>query len=114
MATLTIQQLTASINWATAAGGGDAYANSGEEHLLVLNNSAGTLRVRFEAQTQPSDPFNTVPDVDVSVAAGALVICKAVRGKWFNDGAGRVQLTYPDGVTSLNVAALSIPAAEVF
>jgi hypothetical protein len=112
MAVLTIQQLQTPITWSNATITGDSFSNTGEEHLMCWNTSGGDLRVRFEAQTQPTDPFISAPDLDVTITAGTIAICKAVPPKWFNDGTGRVQVTYLDGVTNLAVAAVSIPAAQ--
>lgn len=115
MATLALQTLgNTAIVWEAAAAGGDVFENSGQDHLLVLNTSGGPLRVRFNAQSQPTDPFTTTPNVDVTVADGSYVICKAVPPRWFNTGGGQASVTYPDGVSNLNVAAVRIPGAEVY
>lgn len=111
MATLSIQALQVTLVWATASAGGDEFTNDGENHLLAWNTSGVDLRVRFETQTQPSDPFIAAPDLDVTIAAGSIVITHAVPPKWFNNAGGKVQVTYPDGVTDLSVAAVAIPAA---
>lgn len=108
---LTVSQIAATgINpsgFAAANADGNYFSNDDRTYLHAKNNSAGELRVVCSAvRTSGSIPgygYVTIPDISVTVAAsGEMVI--AVPWKFYNDTNSRANITYPDGVTDLEVA----------
>ena len=110
MATLTVVPITvAGVTpaGASAAGGGDEFVNTGKEFIEVTNGSGGALTVT--AATAGTIDGLPIADNAVSVAAGATARIGPFNPKLYNDGNGKVQLTY-SGVTSLNVKVLQLTA----
>lgn len=114
MAILTVIQPTlAGVSDAlvSAAGGGDSFPNDGYTVFRVNNASGGALTVRFDAPgaLAPDQAASFDADVQVSVPAGASRIIGPFTDKArFNDANGRVNVTYPGGVTSLTVGAIRV------
>lgn len=107
MATLTVQSisgLNAAVTWNAANAGGDDFVNDGRTILLVKNASGGSINVTV-ASGQQVDGLD-IEDPVVAVAAGATQRIGPFRKTYYNDGDGKVSLTYSD-VTSLTVALLS-------
>ena len=106
MALLTVQHTSGSAgltpSFAAATSGGDSYTNSGLETLQVKNGSGGALRVTITAQHPCSQ--GTLHTVTYSVAAGGTMLLGPFAFQYYNDASNKVQITYPDGVTSLTVA----------
>lgn len=94
------------ITAASAAGGGDSFANSGKEMIWIKNgdSSSMTLTIATNATTDGL----TVPNRTVAVAAGATKLIGPFPTPIYNDVNGNVQLTY-SAVTSLTVAILAAP-----
>lgn len=94
-----------SVPGTAASGGGDEFANTGREALLVTNGSGGDITVT--AVTQQTVDGLAVADMAVVVPAGEA----RILGPWptgtYNDGDGMVQITY-SGVSSLTVDLLRI------
>lgn len=108
-----IQQGLAAINisFQSADVGGDDFSNDGTVFLIAKNDSGGGLRVRLLKVTDPDDPALQTQDVEHTVPAGQLSVLPAVNPKWYNTAGGKVAVSYPDGVTSLEVTAISfLPA----
>ena len=92
-----------------AAGGGDSFQNDGATALYVKNGSGGALTVSADAPN--ADNFGIINDAHDNVAsipAGAERLLGPFPPGRFNDANGRVQLTYPGGVTTLTVAPFRI------
>ena len=113
MATLT--PLSPSISGGTfspasAAAGGDQFANPRGTALLYVKNGGGSsINVTLTAQitTRPADgayPSMTVANNVVAVAAGAEKVIGPIPSA-FNDGNGNVQVTY-SAVTSVTVGVV--------
>ena len=108
MALLTQQNVVTGgtvITMAAATLGGDSFQNSGVQRVLLRNASGGALTVAVDAPGR--DNFGVVGDehdTEIEVPAGAIVSAGPFRTDRYNDTNGRVQLTYPDGVTSLTIA----------
>lgn len=109
MATLTVQtsNLTSGLEptYASAAGGGDQFANSGKEFLHVKNGGGGAVTVTIDSQTNCN--FGHDHNIAVSVGAGEEWILGPFPKSRFNDSSGLVQITY-SGVTSVTVAVIKI------
>jgi len=113
MATLTVQTYDESgtdLTLSSATGGGDQFANSGRESLIIVNNDASSKTVTIAAQTtsfEDTDFGNAVKqDQSVTVSAsGGVAKIGPFSKRAFNDGSGNVQITY-SAVTSLEVAVV--------
>ena len=111
MAVLTPQNTAVAgtvVTMAAASAGGDSFDNNGEFRVLVRNASGGALTITFDAPG--TDNFGVTGNehdiTAVSIAAGAIMRFGPFRTDRFNDSNGRVQITYPGGVTSLTIAVL--------
>ena len=109
MATLTIQTLVQTgitPSYASAAGGGDEFANDGNTMLHLKNGSGGTIVVTVNslvACNQGSD-HNSV----TSISAGAEAMVGPFDITRFNDtSTARAAVTY-DGVTSLTIGVFKV------
>lgn len=108
MATLTVQKITRSgvqPSFASAAGGGDQFLNSGTEYLEIVNGSGGAITVT-------ADIVQSVDSVDpggkaISVPAGETRKFGPFPKALYNDSNGMVQITY-SGVTSLTVGVFQL------
>lgn len=110
MATLTIQTAAiagTALTLSAAAGGGDQFANSGNERVLIKNGSGAPITITFDSPTTCSFGANAAAahDLAVVVAAGAETLVGPLATDRFNDANGNVQITY-SGVTSLTVAVV--------
>jgi hypothetical protein len=110
MATLTVQTAViagTAVTFAAAAGGGDQFANSGNERVIIKNGSGAPITVTFDSPTTCSfgTTANAAHDLAVSVAAGAETMVGPLSTDKFNDANGNVQITY-SGVTSLTIAVV--------
>lgn len=108
MATLTAQAIVRTglePSYASAAGGGDEFVNTGVQALHVKNGSGGDIVVTIE--TPNAVDTLAIADRDVTVPAGEERIIGPFPTSHYNDANGKVQITY-DGVTSLTVAVLQL------
>ena len=81
----------------TAGGaGGDEFVNTGKELLLVLHTNSGGSTVTLTIGAEKTVDGLTVPDKTIDIAAGKT----ALLGPWptdvYNDGDGKVQLSWSD------------------
>lgn len=107
MATLTVQKPTltgAVATYAAAGAGGDEFSNTGREFFLVKNASGGNLTVTVNSQANCDQGFDH--DLIIVVATATEVSIGPFPTVRFNDGGGKVQVTY-SGVTSLTVRAVA-------
>lgn len=115
MAILTVQSIVKTgLNptLVAASGGGDSFANTGNEELDVVNGGGGAITVTIPAQ-KGCDEFgvtNTAHDIVVSVPAGQTRRIGAIAPRQYNDVNGRAQVAY-SGVTSVTVGAFSMGRA---
>jgi hypothetical protein len=91
------------ITFSSASAGGDQFANTGRELLLVRNGGASSVTTTVAAQGR----YRGVPfsNVTLTVPAGGEVIAGPFPPEVFNDANGRVNLSY-SAVTSVTVAVL--------
>jgi len=93
---------------AAAAGGGDAFLNTGAEILVIKNGSVSSINVTLV--TQATVDGNAVADPVVAVAAGVTKAIGPFPRYIFGDANGLVQVTY-SAVTSLTVKVLRLTPA---
>lgn len=112
MATLSVQTISRSAitpSLSAAAGGGDAFNNSGANKGRVFfwanNASGGDITVTFV--TQSTVDGQAVTDRAVVVEAGTQELIGPFQSGIYNDGSDLVQVTY-SGVTSLTVGAFNL------
>jgi hypothetical protein len=110
MATLSAQTTAVSgtaITFSAASGGGDKFANSGNERLLVRNDDASSVTVTIDSPGTCNfgAAADSNHDLVVTVAAGAEKWIGPFSQDRFNDSNGFVNITY-SGVTSLTVAVV--------
>lgn len=93
--------------------GGDSIPNNGAVKLLFKNTSGGALHVTLDSPAVDNFGVSgSALDVTFTVPAGAgnagamPFITPDMSTRRFNDVNNRVQLTYPDGITGLSVAAV--------
>lgn len=90
---------------ATLAAGGDSFPNNGNVVLEIVNGAGGALTVKADDQgsSNPGNALQFDPDVQISVPAGQRRVWGPFPAFRFNDVNGRVNLTYPGGITSLSI-----------
>lgn len=93
---------------AAADAGGNEFANDGKVFLEVDNQDASSTNVTIVTQ-QTSDGL-AVADRVVSVGATSRKLIGPFPASIYNDGSGKVQLTY-SSVTSLTVFAYALTTA---
>lgn len=122
MAALSIQALTSvtggglQYTYASAASGGDTFANDGRTFLLVKNANASTRTVTADAVASLDKPgFGTVPISDSVLTVpgsgtnGGLTMWGPFPPERFNNSSGAVALTYSDSAADLTIAAVRMP-----
>lgn len=103
MALLAVQSISrvgTVITPVAAAGGGDSFANTGNETFRCKNGGGAPINVTFTGQT-PCDQGVT-HNLVIAVAAGAEMGVKGLNPNRFNDGNRLTQVTY-SGVTTVTV-----------
>jgi len=106
MATLTVQTISRSglePSYSSCAGGGDEFANSGDEFIHIKNGHSSTQTVTIE--TPATVDGLAVADREVAIPATSERLIGPFPSNTYNDSGGLVQLTY-DSVTSLTIAIL--------
>jgi hypothetical protein len=88
-----------------ASSGGDQFANTEREQLIVKNADASSKDVTFVSQ-QTVDG-QAVADKTVTVAAGDTMAFGPFPAGTFNDAGGNLQVTY-SAVTSVTVKVIKI------
>lgn len=112
MALLTSTTITRAghdIAGAAAAAGGDKFANTGQE-LVLVKNGHGTDPRTVTLDIRTTVDGQAVTDPTVTVAAG---ITKAI-GPFptvYNDTDGNVNLTYSDSAANITVKVIKCPHA---
>lgn len=92
---------SAGANYASAAGGGDSFPNTGVEFVEVVNGGVGSITVTLDIQATVDS--QAVTDRTVTVAASGRKIIGPFPTAVYNDANSRVNLSY-SGVTSVKVA----------
>ncbi len=103
MATLTVTAIDRTgiqVSLAAADVGGDEFANTGRE-FLVIDNASG-VPVTVTAVTQKTIDGEAVADKSISVDAGQREYFGPFPTGTYNDGNDRVQITY-SAVASVTV-----------
>lgn len=109
MADITVQELPANgaelaVTFAAATAAGDSFTNDGQTTFMVQWGAAPSGNVTIEGV----EAADSGRDGTVTLTAGAAnSITKAgpFKTRNFNAG-GKVSVTYPSGVTDINVAAV--------
>jgi hypothetical protein len=108
MATLTATQIDrngATQSLASAAAGGDEFANTGDEIFVVANgNGADPRTVTFAIEKEVDGV--TPSGKAVTVAASATMFIGPFPTEIYNDVDGKVQVTYSDSAADLTVQVL--------
>jgi len=107
MAAIAVQQAKVTgtaLNFVAASGGGDTIAVQGDTYLFVRNADASSKTVTV---VRPgSDEYElAVPDVAVTVAAGATAVIGPIPPSFRDSSDSLVDITY-SAVTSVTVAAM--------
>lgn len=92
--------LTLATGWGTAAAGGNHYANTGDEIVVIKNNGTD---VDVKVITQVACDYgglHTEHDVSFTVGAGTMTIAGRYAPGRFNDASGYTYITYPGGSTA--------------
>jgi hypothetical protein len=89
-----------------AANGGDAFVNKGKEFVHIKNSGAASRTVTVVTQ-QTVETDLAVADRDIVVPAGEERIVGPFPQATYNDGDGKVQMTYSDE-TDLTIAVLKL------
>ncbi len=111
MATLTVATAVRTgvdMAGAACAGGGDAFANTGQEVLQIYNGDSGSHNVTVV--TQATSDGLTVSALVVAVAAGVTKTIGPFPPGLYNDVNGLVQLTY-SAVTAQTAKVLKVTPA---
>jgi len=106
MATLTVQQIVRAgleATYASCAGGGDEFVNSGDEFIHIKNGHSSPQTVTIE--TQATVDGLAVADRDVEITNAEERMLGPFPASTYNDANSKVQLTY-DGVTALTIAVI--------
>lgn len=107
MATLTVQTVDRAglvgDPTVAAAGGGDNWANTGAEIFVVKNGGGGSINVTLDIQSTVDG--QAVTDRVVAVAAGVTKFMGPFPTANYNDGNGRMNVTY-SGVTTVTVMVI--------
>lgn len=109
MATLTVATPTiagATFTAASAAGGGDVFANNGKTFLYIKNGDSGSHTVTITPQNTVGGAGYTISPIAVAVGAGVEKIIGPFDPQYFNNSSGQAVVTY-DGVTSVTVKPVS-------
>jgi len=114
MATIAVQTLPANgqglagITWTPASGGGDDFDNSGNEIVLVRAGATWTTETaQIEGVPAPDSGRDGTATLDPQAVNGVDVGGPYPGRNW--NAAGSVLLTYPGGVTGLDVAVVRVP-----
>lgn len=111
MAALTVNKISP-LGWVqalvAASAGGDTFANDERTFLIVANGHVSPQRVVVDDVGTPApvgaQAFD--PDLEVSVTNGTTRLIGPFSKARFG---GTPSVSYPDGVTALTVAAVSLP-----
>lgn len=108
MATLSVQAPAASgtaITFVAAAAGGDKFANSGSERLIVKNASGGSITVTIDSPGTCNfgASADSAHDLIVTVADGAESWIGPLSQAQYNDTNGFANISY-SAATSVTVA----------
>ncbi len=109
MATLTVQELPANgeelaVSFAAADVAGDEFANDGQIVFKVQWGASPSGNVQIEGVAS-ADSGRDVPVTLTAGAANSVTEAGPFKKRNFN-AAGVVQVTYPSGITDINVAAV--------
>lgn len=114
MATLTVQEVPrfgaglGGVTFVAADVNGDEFSNTGRE-LFLLSGVTGWTTETAQVEGVPSQDAARDGTATLNPGAvGGLDIAGPFKPRNWNAAAGAVQVTYPSGVTGLEVAAVRI------
>ena len=96
--------------FASAAGGGDTFTNTGKEVLLVKNAGAGsvTVTVAHQKNIDPGEANLAVPDLTMTVPNDSVIkTLGPFPTDQYNNASGLAEVSY-SGVTGLTVQVLKV------
>ena len=108
MAVLAAQQILTTgltATFASAAGGGDKFANTGRQIVEIVNGDSSSMTVTVV--TPGTYKGKAIADDTITVGAGVRKHIGPFDPEIYNNSSGQVDLAY-SGVTSLTVAILQI------
>jgi len=103
LAVVTISRNGLEATYNTAAGGGDAFINTGNEFVHIKNDDASSKDITFATPAEVDGL--AVADRVVSIPAGEDRMIGPFPASTYNDTAGKVQITY-SAVTSVTIAVI--------
>jgi hypothetical protein len=122
MATLSVQNLALSglqYSFASAASGGDVFANDGKTFVLITNGNASTRTATFDVPTAnesvsvqglgPVSIADTAITVPGSGTNGGRIMVGPFPPSRFNNSSGQVSITYSDSAADLTIAVVRMP-----
>lgn len=114
MSTLNVQQIVhggLSPSYVSCGGlpEGDEFVNNGRTFIHLKNTNISTWKVTVNSQKLCDQGHDHDLIVSIPLTDGERLIGPLSTAR-FNDGAGKVKLTY-DGVSSLTIAVFELPAA---
>ena len=113
MSTLTVAAASRAgvdMTGAACAGGGDAFANTGQEILHIINADGSPHTVTIITQATADSPALAISDLAVVCAANKTTAIGPFPPGLYNDAGGLVQITY-SAVTSMSAKVLKATPA---
>ena len=93
--------------YATAASGGDTFANNGKTFLHVKNGGGSSINVTLASQVDSPPAGTAASNKVIAVAAGGEKMIGPLPEYGYNDSGGLVHVSY-SAVTSVTVAAIRL------
>lgn len=90
---------------AAANADGNWFTNSGQEMLVIEHTNGSGSDVTLTIVTQETVDDEAVGDKGITITKGKRYLIGYFPTAWYNDGNGRVQLTY-SAVTDITVAVI--------
>jgi hypothetical protein len=103
MATIPVTPISALgtvVPYSSAAGGGDQFANTGNETVHIKNGDVSSKTATFTGQT-PCDQ-GSLHNLVLTIGAGVEYAVKGLNPRRYNDGNRMTQITY-SAVTSVTL-----------
>ena len=88
--------------------GGDVCPNDGYTFLHLINGSGGELDVQIDSQVKcDQGVIDHNLSGKIAITTGQMMIGPFDKGR-FNNSSGQIEISYPSGITSLTIAAISV------
>lgn len=118
MAILNVEDQNPNPTFVAASSGGDEFVNDGRSQIFVLNQSGASIRMRRVPQQKCDQNFdhgdaehvgpdvNNPGDMEDVCPTGAISTFGPYDTHTFNNAFDRMELEWPDGVTSVQVVIM--------